>query len=201
MAIFDARMLGVVVMGSLALGGIELASASAAQAQAMITLEQAVKDCRLIPDKLVRLGCYDRAIDAASAPAPRQSMLSAPPSPMASAAPAPPMTAAPKSAAQPSVAAPASEAALAPPPPAAPLPANNAAALNGVAVHVASAAINGNNVLSVVTSEGETWLQTDSTEFTRTPQAGETMVITKNVFGKRTCHIEKLAAFYCKTQK
>jgi len=202
MVISIARVPSLAVVSLLAAAGMTLTFAGAAHAQAMITLEQAVKDCRLIPNKTARLGCYDRAIDAAAAP-PRQSMVPTPPAPVALATPpAPQEQPAPKVAlttAAPPAPAPPAVAAAAPP---APQPPGQAAArLDGVEVQIASASINGNNVLSVVTSDGETWLQTDSTEFARSPQAGETMVITKNVFGKRTCHIEKLAAFSCRVQK
>lgn len=199
-------MSGVAVAGLIGVALIVPICAGPAQAQAMITLEQAVKDCRLISDKAARLGCYDRAIDASNAPPPRQSLVPAPPAPMASTTPpapvalaTPPASPAPK--APPVSAAPPAAVGSAMPP-AAPQPtAPSATGIDGIAVQIASASINGNRVLSVVTSSGETWSQTDSVEFARVPQAGETMMITKNVFGKRMCHIERLPAFACKSQK
>jgi len=207
MVIFRARALSFAVVRSLAVVAGVLTCASAAEAQAMITLEQAVKDCRLIPDKSTRLGCYDRAIDAANAPPARQSMVPAPPASVALAtAPAPASPPAPKVAPTPNTAPPPAPslppaAVSAAPSAASQPPVKTATGVDGVAVQVVSASINGNRVLSVVTSDGETWLQTDNTEFARVPEAGETIVITKNVFGKRTCHIQRLAAFSCRSQK
>ena len=165
----------------------------------MITLEQAVKNCRLITDKPARLSCYDGVIDAASAPSMTRSLmpmqatpvpLAPAPIPSASAPPVAPLAAAPQAAPKPPAPAPA------------PMPSEGGnASIDGLVVQIADASRNGNQVLSVVSATGETWVQADSVEFTQLPKSGDQMLVTTNVFGKHTCHINRLPAFTCKVRK
>ena len=212
MTSFNTRALGFALTARIVVATVGLVWAGSAQAQAMITLEQAVKDCRLISSKSARLGCYDRAIDSANAPPPRQSMVSAraaplaasvvPPAPIAPAPmPARAASAAPKVDAPPTIASampPAGDpdASAAPPE----SPAKSDVSDDGDSFEVGSASLNGNNVLSVVTRDGVTWTQADGTEIAHLPKVGDTMLVTKNVFGKATCHVGT-TAFTCKAKK
>jgi hypothetical protein len=190
-----------------------LIAVGSADAQSVVTLEHAVRNCRLIGDRATRLSCYDDVIDSATPVA-----VSAPPIPPAPAAhvevpkaPSAPVQASIAPPAPPSPAAappaPAKTVAIATPP-AAPAPAEaprnkgflgiNGGNPNDVTTTVVSAQLDGNSMLHFTLADGTSWDQTDGTEITQAPQPGEPVLITKNSFGKHRCKLVSSTLFDCK---
>lgn len=162
------------------------------QAQGVITLDHAVRNCRLIGDKEARLACYDRVIDEADASlapqaAPAPVALAAPPAllpaPVAVAPPAPPS--------QTPVQAVGSAA------PANPVK-RDAQKPKGDALKIASAKWGANGGVEITLGSGSVWRQVDSTALRLLPKTGDTLSISTGVFGKHLCQYGSEETFDCR---
>ncbi len=161
-----------------------------ASAQSVGSLDSAVRNCRQIEDRSARLDCYDGAIDGAAPAAPAQMSLSSPasqPAPSTSAADA-------------VVAAPAQPAANSSQPAA--KKGGFLSFLNGGGNNKKTYAIESvdtsHSWLVIKTKSGATWQQTDSKDFARLPEAGQTLTVGEAIAGKYVCQFGSEPFFYCK---
>jgi hypothetical protein len=161
-------------------------------------LDDAVRNCRAINDRDARLNCYDGAVDAVGP------ITSVAPPPAPTAIPASTPSTTPSEAPPPS--APVQAAANAVPPPNSPPPTKKER--GGIlayltrGTHPKDFEIAGANTshgqLVVTLKTGATWKQTDGKEFSRLPQAGETLTIEDAVDEKHVCRFGSEPRFYCR---
>jgi hypothetical protein len=196
------------VSGAIAVltAGFAIATGPAA-AQGMITLEHAVKNCRLISDRAARLACYDGVIDEANGGPPRHqaSMVPAPAAPAAKTAAPASQTAAKTSVPPPAAPAPARVAEA----PAAPTAKSKSGGLfsflssrNGDATaKIAKVGQWEDGSLALTTKDGAVWVQSDLTDLNMVPRAGQTLTIAKTAFGDHVCQYGGSELFRCERKK
>ncbi|HXZ68683.1 MAG TPA: hypothetical protein VEH07_08855 [Alphaproteobacteria bacterium] len=175
-------------------------------AQGVITLDHAVRNCRLISNEKQRLSCYDHVIDEADASLAQQ----AAPAPIASAAPQV-AQAAPAALPKPSEAA-ASEPQLVPRAPAAnpapsappretpdaPQPKKSATARSSNGEAVIASAKWSRGSIEITTQDGAVWQQIDTTNLQTLPKAGDHLSVSGGIFGKHICQYGASALFDCR---
>jgi len=183
--------------------GLILGQSAPVRAQGTITLDHAVRNCRLIADQQARLACYDGVIDEADASLAR-------PAPVTDASPheTTPSTAA---AGRPSPA-PAST-------PQAPASSATDQAGSGETgkkkrgffgrifggtadegIEIEKAEWAGDGGVLITTKDGTVWHQVDSTDIQRLPDPGDRMSITDSAFNQQLCQYGASPLFHCRKE-